>query len=191
MREAFWRLNLLADLSSRDRTSLPPDVAPYYLAASSGPSYILGNQSLSPIITNAQAHESAFSVLLIAGIGASFPSYDAASAPFSSPHEPISLPASFLARAIEGKITFSLEGSSAETITAKESIFIPAGIKFTYRIQSVFARFYVFSGKGEGLEKVFEKAGRLVEGGLKHEVVGERVEEVEQEKVAKAVADLK
>lgn len=163
-------------------------MAPYYLRASTGPSYILGNQSLSPMITNSQAHEGAFSILLISGIGSSFPSYSAASSPFSS--TPICLPTSFLARAVEGKITFTLEGSNPETLTAKEGIFVPSGVKFTYEIESAYARMYMFAGKGEGLEKVFEGAGRLVEG-EKREVVGEKVEKVDEEKVAKVVAGLK
>lgn len=171
------------------RTSLPSSVAPYYLRASSGPSWILGNQSLSPLITHIQSHEASFSLLLLTGIGSCFPSYSASSTPFSS--TPITLPSSFLARAVEGKVTFSLEGSKPETITAKESIFVPAGVKFTFKIESAYARVYIFAGKGEGLEKVFYDVGRKVKGGDKHEVVGEKVDEVDQAAVAKAVESLK
>lgn len=167
---------------------LPSAVAPYYLRASSGPSWILGNQSLSPLITDKQSHEGSFSLLLLAGIGSSFPSYSAASTPFSS--SPVSLPSSFLVRAVEGKVTFSLEGANPETITAKESIFVAAGVKFTFKIESAYARFYIFAGKGEGLEKVFYDVGRKVEGGDRHEVVGEKVEAVDQAALAKAVESL-
>jgi hypothetical protein len=88
-------------------------------------------------------------------------------------------------------VTFSLEGSNPETITAKESIFVPVGVKFTFKIESAYARVYIFAGKGEGLEKVFHDVGRKIEGGDKHEVVGEKIEEVDQAAVVKAVENLK
>lgn len=143
---------------------------PYYLRASSGPSWIVGNQSCSPICTTAESN-GLFSLLLIAGIGASFPNYKANAAPFAT--IATRCESSFLARVVEGKVAFKLDGEDEEILSSKESVFVPAGTSFTYKIQSAYARFYTFSGKGRGLEAEFFQKGRKVQGGDRHEVVGE------------------
>ena len=83
------------------------------------------------------------------------------------------------------------EAKGEESLTAKESIFIPALTAFSYRITSAYARCYIFAGKGEGLVRVFAEAGRRVDKeGEASEVVGERREVVDREKVKKALEGL-
>ena len=144
-------------------------MAPYYLRASAGRSYLLGSQSSTPLATLAETG-GIFTISLIAGIGSSFPENNSLASPsrlalkFASP---------FLARCVEGTITFSLNGGAPETLTAKESIFVTAETSFAYEIKSAYARMYVFAGKGDGLAELFAKKGRLVAAGGKHEVLGE------------------
>lgn len=85
----------------------------------------------------------------------------------------MTLPTDMLARGVEGKIRFDVDGSSSELLTAKESIFVPANTKFSYEVESAYAKMYVFGGAGRGLGDLFYERGRKVEGGAKHEVLGE------------------
>lgn len=83
---------------------------------------------------------------------------------------------------IEGKVRFTVGATTEETVTAGESVMVPAGTGFNYVITSAYARLYVFSGKGGGLEEVFVRLGRE---GVKGEVVGENQDAaVSEEKVA-------
>lgn len=73
-----------------------------------------------------------------------------------------------LFRSIEGTVEFTLLAEDdteevTELLTAAESVLVPAGVKFSYRIKSAYARMYVFSGDGEGLEEVFVENGREAE----------------------------
>ncbi|KAL8277842.1 hypothetical protein RQP46_009825 [Phenoliferia psychrophenolica] len=154
------------------RNSLPGALAPYFLRASAGPSYLLGSQSCTPLATHAETG-GIFTINLIAGIGASFPESNELASPS---HNPLKCASPFLARCIEGTISFTVDGGAPETLTAKESVFVPAGASFTYKIWSAYARMYVFAGKGHGLAEVFTAKGRLVEAGGKHEVLGETEE---------------
>jgi hypothetical protein len=88
---------------------------------------------------------------------------------------------------IEGKFKFTVDGAT-EVVTCGESIMVPAGKAFSYVVASAYARMYVFSGKGGGLEEVFVRVGRL---GVKGEVVGVNEDEVvAQSKVDEAVKAL-
>ena len=100
----------------------------------------------------------------------SFPGYNSLTSPSRLAHK---FASPFLARCVEGTITFSLDGGASETLTAKESIFVTAGTSFAYEIKSAYARMYGFAGKGGGLAELFATKGRLVAAGGKHEVLGE------------------
>lgn len=149
-----------------------------------GPKYFINSQSCSPLITTAQAFEGRFALSVIAGLGPieTYSKFKAAksvseSSPFGGNKVKLSKTHS-LCRIIEGKIEFALSRGvdgqeETELLTAGESILIPAGVPFRYNITSAYGKFYVFSGKGGGLEEVFIGAGRKAEKG---EVVGDVVE---------------
>ncbi len=148
------------------------------------------------MITTAQSHEGRFALSIISGVGPSetYPKFKAAksaaeSSPFGTSKVKLNKTHT-LCRIIEGKVEFALsrgvDGQDEKDIlTAGESILIPAGMPFSYEILSAFAKFYVFSGKGGGLEEVFIGAGRKAEKG---EVVGDVVEDItDVEKVREAL----
>jgi hypothetical protein len=169
------------------RNVIPQDSTPYFLKADCGPKYFIASQSCSPL-TLARNTNNAFALSIIAGIGSqeSFPSFPQArteneTGPF--PHgKQIKLASHSLFRVIEGKVRFTVGATTEETVTAGESVMVPAGTGFNYVITSAYARLYVFSGKGGGLEEVFVRLGRE---GVKGEVVGENQDAaVSEEKVA-------
>ncbi|KAJ9112616.1 hypothetical protein QFC19_000636 [Naganishia cerealis] len=154
--------------------TLPQDSSPYFLKADCGPKYFINSQSCSPL-TLARNTNNAFALSIIAGIGSkeSYPTFRCArvapeAGPFPSGAQ-IKLASHSLFRVVEGKVRFMV-GTEEETATAGESVMIPAGTGFNYVIASAYARLYVFSGKGGGLEEVFVRVGRE---GRKGEVVGE------------------
>lgn len=181
------------------RNIIPEGTTPYFLKADGGPKYFLATQSCSPL-TLARNTAGHFALSVLAGIGPleRFPGFtraqpEARQGPFHAAGRKLRLATHSLFRVIEGKVRFDLEASmdepaQAEVVTCGESVMVPAGRAFSYAITSAYARMYVFSGKGGGLEEVFVRAGRL---GKKGEVVGGNedalVEESKLDEVVKAL----
>lgn len=164
---------------------------PYFLKADCAPQYFINSQSCTPLIRHRNAHNGAFALSVISGIGSknAFPAYtharaDAAQGLFEGGS--VKLPSHTLFRCIEGKIRFTLE-EGEEEVSAGESVMVPATRAFSYVVTSAYARMYVFSGKGGGLEEVFVGVGRK---GQKGEVVGATEDVVTREAVKAAVEAL-
>jgi hypothetical protein len=134
---------------------------------------------------------------IIAGIGPieAYPTFKAAkpsasSSPFGTSKVKFNKTHT-LCRVIEGKIKFTVSRNGVDgqeevdVLTAGEAVHVPKGTPFKYEIQSAYARMYVFSGRGGGLEEVFVGTGRKAGKG---EVVGDVLEETLQvSKVEKAL----
>lgn len=173
------------------RNTLPDGPEPYYLKADCAPAYYLNSQSCAPLIRHHNAHDHAFALSLISGIGsrAAFPAFThARTAEAQGPFEAgrVKLPSHTLFRCIEGKVRFEV-GAGSEEVSAGESVMVPAREAFSYVVVSAYARMYCFSGKGGGLEEVFVSVGRK---GAKGEVVGANEDVVSREAVKEAVEAL-
>lgn len=178
------------------RTTIPDGTSPYFLKADGGPKYFLNAQSCSPLTLARNTHGH-FALSVLAGIGPleRYPGFtcarrEARQGPFHARRK-LRLASHSLFRVIEGKVRFDLEDmgeEQGEVVSCGESVMVPAGRAFSYAITSAYARMYMFSGKGGGLEEVFVRAGRL---GRKGEVVGGNedalVEESTVDEVVKAL----
>lgn len=188
----FPRPNPPPSFPARGRNTIPESTTPYFLKADTGPTYFLNSQSCAPL-TLARNTSGTFALSVLAGIGPRerFPGFTAARSereqgPFHVGRQ-LKLASHSLFRVIEGKFRFTVDGET-EVVTGGESIMVPAGKAFSYVITSAYARMYVFSGKGGGLEEVFVRAGRV---GKKGEVVGGNEDEaVAESKVDEAVKAL-
>jgi quercetin dioxygenase-like cupin family protein len=137
---------------SADENSLPGGLRPYFLRSGTGPKYLVGGTVCTPLATTKES-AGRFCIGSVEGSshhGSSSLFAGGKSIKFDSTHHCVQV--------ADGTMKFTVDGAKG-ILAVGETLFIPAGMEFSFEFASALAKMYVFANDS-GLVELLCKLGR-------------------------------